>query len=221
MAGAAELAARAALRSGAGYVRLIGSNLPPSPPFAIVRKSWRDSAASDGPLTDPRISAIAIGCGLGQGDGAQQRFAAALATGKPLVIDADALALLPAGPLPVPAILTPHAGEFARLGPHAPGSKIDQTVALARRTGAVVVHKGADTVIAAPDGRAAVHGGASPWLAAAGTGDVLTGICAAMLARGLAPFDAAQAAVLLHHRAALRVGPGLIADDLIDGKLWP
>ncbi len=217
MGGAAELAARAAQRSGAGYVRLIGSSLPPSAPWSLVRQGWRDGV----PLADPRIGAVVIGCGLGAGDVAQVKFDAALACGKPLVIDADALALLPDAPLTAPAILTPHSGEFAHLAPDLTGSKIDRTRALAARAGAVVIHKGADSVIAAPDGRVAITPQGPAWLASAGTGDVLAGICGAMLARGLEPFEAAQAAVLLHHRAAERAGPGLIADDLIDAGIWP
>ncbi len=217
MGGAAELAARGAQRSGAGYVRLIGSSLPPSPPWSLVRQGWRDGA----PLADLRIGAIVIGCGLGSAEGAQAKLDAALACGKPLVIDADALALLPDAALAVPAILTPHAGEFTRLAPDLTGSKIDRTRALAMRTSAVVIHKGADSVIAAPDGRAAIAPQGPAWLATAGTGDVLAGICGAMLARGLEPFEAAQAAVLLHHRAAERAGPGLIADDLIETGIWP
>ena len=217
MGGAAELAARAAQRSGAGYVRLIGSSLPPSAPWSLVRRGWRDGE----PLADLRIGAVVIGCGLGTGEGAQAKFDAARGCRKPLVIDADALTLLPDTPMTVPAILTPHPGEFARLAPDLTGSKIDRTRALAARTGAVVIHKGADSVIAAPDGRVAIAPHGSHWLAAAGTGDVLVGICGAMLARGLEPFDAAQAAVLLHHRVAARAGPGLVADDLIETGIWP
>ncbi|MEQ1689394.1 MAG: ADP/ATP-dependent (S)-NAD(P)H-hydrate dehydratase, partial [Sphingopyxis sp.] len=178
---------------------------------------WRDGEA----LSDPRINTIVIGPGLGQGEAALTRFDAALASGKSLVIDADALALLsPSRPLGVPTIVTPHAGEFARLF-SGEGSKIAATRALAQRHGAVVIHKGADTVIAAPDGRVAVHAPGDPWLSCAGTGDVLAGICGAMLARGLDAFDAAQAAVLLHGRAARRAGPGLIADDLVAAPIWP
>lgn len=217
MGGAAELAARAALRSGAGYVRLIGSGLPPTPPFAIVRQGWRDGAA----LSDPRIGSIVVGCGLGSGDSAAQRFAAARLTGKPLVIDADALNLIDDAPLAQPAILTPHPGEFARLASEGQGDKIATTRTLAARWNAVIVHKGPDTVIAAPDGRVAIAPPGNHWLSTAGTGDVLAGVCGAMLARGLSPFDAAQAAVLLHQRAAQRAIPGFCADDLVAEPLWP
>ncbi len=217
MAGAAELAARGAWASGAGYVRLIGSSAPPIPPHAIVREGWRDGE----PLSDQRIGALVIGCGLGQGDTARARLAAALATGKPLVIDGDALNLLPMATLTVPAILTPHAGEFARLLAAGGADKITTTRILAARVGAVVIHKGPDTVIAAPDGRVALQSPGDSWLSSAGTGDVLAGICGTMLARGLDPFLAAQAAVLLHQRAAARAGTGLRADDLVAKEIWP
>lgn len=216
MSGAAELAALGALRSGAGYALLVGSRIPATSPFAIVRRSWRDVDA----LNDPRIGAIIVGPGLGHSSTAKTRFDAAIAAGKPLIIDADGLAFLPATPFAVPAILTPHSAEFARLSDDV-GDKITVTRALAERKNAVVVHKGADTVIAAPDGRVAVQSPGCPWLASAGTGDVLAGMAGAMLSRGIDAFDAAQAAVLLHQRAALRVGPGLIADDLVAGPLWP
>jgi|CXWL01.1.fsa_nt_gi hydroxyethylthiazole kinase-like uncharacterized protein yjeF len=216
MSGAAELAARGALRSGAGYVQIYGGRVPASAPFAIVRKPWRAGES----LSDPRINAIVIGPGLGRGEDAEARFEAALANGKPLVIDADALALLPETPMLVPTILTPHAGEFAQTCNHQ-GSKITATQTLAAHTGAVVIHKGADTVIAAPDGRVAIHSPGYAWLASAGTGDVLAGICGAMLARGLDAFEAAQSAVLLHQRAARCAGPGLIADDFVSRAIWP
>lgn len=217
MAGAAELAARSAARAGAGYVRLIGSALPPTAPYAIVRQGWRDGE----PLTDQRIGAVVIGPGLGSGAQAKERFAAAMATGKPLVIDADALALAETGRLPDNCIATPHAGEFDRLAGGICGTKIERTRTLAARIDATVIHKGADNVIAAPDGRVAIHSPGLPWLATAGTGDVLAGIAGAMLARGLPTFEAAQAAVLLHQRAAVRAGPGLIADDLVAEAVWP
>ena len=165
MSGAAELAARGALRSGAGYVTLIGSSAPPTPPFTIVRRSWR--AAS---LNDVRIGAVVIGCGFGDGEAAIERMAAALASGKPMVIDAGGLSLLPDGGLTSPAILTPHSGEFSRMGGVQSGGKIAGTLDMARARRAVIVHKGADTVIAAPDGRVGVSAPGSAWLATAGDG---------------------------------------------------
>jgi len=141
--------------------------------------------------------------------------AAALKTGKPLVF-ADGV--IPSA-LPrlgdAPAFLTSHAGEFARAFPGLEGSKIEQARAAARRSGAVLVYKGADTIIAAPDGRIVAAWPGCPWLATAGTGDVLAGACGAMLARGGDAFDAAVAAVSWHISRARAIGPGLIADDLV------
>jgi hydroxyethylthiazole kinase-like uncharacterized protein yjeF len=203
MPGASALTAAAALRAGAGYVRLIG---PPvaGVPSAIVQGPGELQAL----LADERIGAIAIGPGLGKGAEAERLLAAVLASGRPLVLDADALRVH-AG-----AILTPHEGEFARLFPGLTGSKVERARAAAARSGSVILYKGADTVVAAPDGRAAIAPPAPAWLATAGTGDVLAGIVAARLAALGDPFAAACEAVWLHGRAAERAGPGMIADDL-------
>jgi hydroxyethylthiazole kinase-like uncharacterized protein yjeF len=215
MPGANALTASAAARAGAGYVRLIGGTHVAGMAHAIVQGAG-DRAAL---LNDPRIGAVAVGPGLGRGEEARRLLEDALALDRPLVLDADALWLLPgldalrqARHVPV---LTPHAGEFARLFGNLSGSKIDRTRQAAERAGAIVLYKGSDTVVAAPDGRAAIAAPAPAWLASAGTGDVLTGIVAAMRARGLDPFEAACAAAWLHARAAQLAGPGLIADDLL------
>lgn len=214
MAGAAGLAAEAAVRGGAGYVRLIGAQaiLPLS--HAIVRVTGRDPEA----LADRRISALLVGPGLGRGDAATERLRAALAPGHAAVVDADGLLAL-AGTgfdvLPATAILTPHEGEFAALFGDLPGNRIDRARAAAARTRAVVVLKGSDTVIAAPDGRARVATGASTWLSTAGTGDVLAGLCAARLAVAGDPFRAACEAVWLHGEAARLAGAAFAADDLL------
>ncbi|HEV7659493.1 MAG TPA: NAD(P)H-hydrate dehydratase [Allosphingosinicella sp.] len=206
MPGATALAAAAASRAQAGYVRLIGPDVA-GLPHAIVQGPGDPARL----LADARIGAVVIGPGLGKGAEAGRLLDLALACGRPLVLDADALV---AGHVPAGAILTPHEGEFARLFPALTGSKVDKARAAAAQSGAIIVYKGADTVVAAPDGRAAIAT-PSPWLASAGTGDVLTGIIAARLASGEAPFEAACAGVWLHARAAARAGPGLIADDLI------
>lgn len=209
MPGAARLAAIAAARAGAGYVRLI-ADTPASLPNAIVQQGWDEAA-----LADPRIAAIVAGPGLGRDGIARRRLDAACAAGRPLVIDGDALHLLPrTRPAPPLTVLTPHEGEFAARFGDLPGSKLDRARAAAMRAGAVIVFKGADTVIAAPDGRAAIAPPASAWLSTAGTGDVLAGVIGALLARGLAPFEAAGAGVWLHASAAARLGPAFIADDL-------
>jgi hydroxyethylthiazole kinase-like uncharacterized protein yjeF len=215
MPGAAALTAAAAARAGAGYVRIVADEPVPGVPSSVVQMPGR---ASDRP-DDPRIGAIAIGPGLGGGSWPAVR--GALSASAPLIFDADALTLLAregiehlreAAAIPV---LTPHAGEFERLFPALLGSKVETTRAAAAAARAVVVHKGPDTVVAGPDGRAAIASGASAWLATAGTGDVLTGIISAFRAQGLEAFEAACAGVWVHSRAAQLAGPALVADDLV------
>ena len=212
MRGAAGLTAAAALRAGAGYVVLDGSERAPF--SAIIAESDEKFGER---LDDPRVGAVVIGPGFPAGDELLFDVEAALDSGKPLVLDAAAIdAALPRlAETPRKAILTPHEGEFARAFPQLYGSKIDRAKAAAARTQAVVVYKGADTIIAAPDGRVAAAWPGSPWLATAGTGDVLAGACGAMLARGGHAFDAAVAAVGWHIARATHIGPGLVADDLI------
>ena len=215
MPGASLLAALAAQRAGAGYVELLGAE-GDAPPHALVRRAWDDDA-----LGDRRVAAIVVGPGLESGDRARDRLRLALATDRPLVLDADALNLIAKvgfGGLAgrrAPTVLTPHMGEYARLFPHATGTALDRALAGARATGAILMLKGAATVVAHPDGRAAINPPAPPWLATAGTGDVLSGLLATMLAQLDDPFAAAQAAAWLHADAARRAGPLLIADDLL------
>ncbi len=210
MGGAAELAAVSALRAGAGYVLHLGGRDPRGAPHAVVRRRWSDAA-----LDDARIGAVVIGPGLGRDDTARARLAVALASGRALVVDGDALHLIDVdAPRDGPMILTPHAGEFAALFGESAGSRIERARSAAVRARAVVVLKGADTVIAAPDGQVAVAEGGSHWLSTAGTGDVLAGTAGAMLASGLPAFEAAGAAVWLHGAAARACGRSFIADDL-------
>src|SRR3954468_3205252 len=202
-------------RGGAGYVRLIAGETLASLPAAIVQ-SRREPELS---LEDERIGALAVGPGLGRDRRARTRLQIALASKRPLVLDADALVLAaergPPLDLADTPILTPHAGEFARLWTGGEGSKVEEARAAAAAWRAVIVFKGPDTVVAAPDGRAAIaripHS-----LASAGTGDVLTGVIAAMRAAGLEPFEAACAAVWLHARAAELGGRVLVASVLLD-----
>ena len=220
MRGAARLAAAAAQRAGAGYVVLEGAGHA-SVDSIIVEGEERFGER----LSDPRVGAVVIGPGFPPSDELAFDVEAALDTGKPLVLDAGAIGAALArlgerlgarlGEAPSAAILTPHEGEFARAFPDLAGNKIDRALAAARRTGAVMVYKGADTVVAAPDGRVCAAWPGSPWLATAGTGDVLAGACGAMLSRGGDPFDAAVAAVGWHIARAARIGPGLVADDLV------
>lgn len=208
MPGAAMLAAGAAAHAGAGYVKLIGDQGDGPIPLAIVRGGDEADAA------DPRVAALLVGPGFGRA--ARDRLARALASGRPAVIDADALHLLgDFSLLPPVAILTPHEGEFRAAFGDLPGSRIDRALAAAATAGAVVVYKGPDTVIAAPDGRCMLPRAASSWLSTAGTGDVLAGLCAARLAVTGDPFRAACEAVWLHGEAARRAGPAFVADDLV------
>ena len=213
MAGASLLAATAAMRAGAGYVALLGG-AGQGGPHALVHRPLEAHS-----IGDPRIGALLIGPGLGRDAAARARLEQALATGHPLVIDGDALGMLDVERLAMraaPAILTPHAGEFRAVFGDLPGSKLDQARAAAIRANAVVVFKGADTVVAAPDGRARLSPGASHWLSTAGSGDVLAGAVAAMLAAGMDPLEAAAAGVWLHADAARRCGAAFIADDLAE-----
>jgi hydroxyethylthiazole kinase-like uncharacterized protein yjeF len=212
MPGAAALAATAAARAGAGYVLLLEKEPISGVPHAIVS---RPAAELEAALTDARIGAVVVGQGLGRGPDAQWVLERAIASGRPLVIDGDALHLLGDRRLATPAVLTPHGGEFRAMFPDlTTGSKVERAREAARRCRTVVVYKGADTVVAAPDGRAAIARGASPWLSTAGTGDVLAGAIGALLVRVRDPFDAAQRGVWLHAEAARQAGRGFVADDL-------
>ncbi|MCC0079913.1 MAG: NAD(P)H-hydrate dehydratase [Rhodobacter sp.] len=228
--GAGRLAARAALRVGAGLVTLgapAEAMAECAAQITAVMLTRIDAGADLAAVVrDPRINTLCLGPGLGV-----DRARAMLRTvrdehapyGGALVLDADALtALAPLRhPLPPLCVLTPHGGEFARLFPDLAKtevSKIEATRIAARRAGCIILNKGADTVIAAPDGRSALHAAVGarqvPWLATAGAGDVLAGLIAGLLARGLEPFEATCAAAWLHVEAARLCGPGLIAEDL-------
>lgn len=229
MTGAGQLASRAALRMGAGLVSLACSpeSLPiyalanPSVITLPLRKAGDFAAA----LSDPRRNAVLLGPGNGVTGETRERVALALKAGRSLVLDADALsvfegqsdalfALIAASP--GRAVLTPHDGEFKRLFPGLAGDRLARARAAASQSGATVVLKGPDTVVAEPDGAASINGSAPPWLATAGTGDVLAGMIVGLLAQAMPPFLAASAAVWLHGRAAERFGPGMISEDLPD-----
>lgn len=238
--GAARLAARAALRVGAGAVTL---GAPPAAMMDIAHhieaemlRALPTPAALADVLRDPRITALCLGPGFGTGRRQMQMLKQALC-GQRVVLDADALSLLARmgnGDMRLHdgVVLTPHWGEFARLFPdlaeeaqaapiHGPAvSKADIVRRAAMRVGAVVVLKGPDTVIAAPDGRmvlnAATYDHSAPWLATAGSGDVLAGAITGLLARGADPLEAAYSGAWIHAEAGRRVGAGLIASDLPD-----
>jgi hydroxyethylthiazole kinase-like uncharacterized protein yjeF len=217
MDGAAGLAARAAARGGAGYVRHLAMDaVRPIGLDAIVSRDTGDETVLRESLSDARIAAVLVGPGLGRSAGGRARLEAALSAGHRLVLDADALMLLEgAKAVPEGAILTPHEGEFVALFGTIDGSKIERTRTAAARCRSVVVLKGPDTVIAAPDGRVRVARGLSSWLSTAGTGDVLAGLTAARLAVTHDPFRAACEAVWLHGDAARRAGAAFAADDLL------
>jgi NAD(P)H-hydrate epimerase len=225
MTGAARLAARAAARVGAGLVTVAALE-PAFPIYAaaltgvIVQPiSGLDDFAAL--LADKRRNAALIGPGAGLGPETRDKALKILAAGKHAVLDADALTVFSERPANLfsairgPCVLTPHEGEFARLF-DASGSKLERARRAAKASRAVIVLKGPDTVIAAPDGRAAINENAPPELATAGSGDVLAGIVLGLLAQGMPPFEAASTAVWLHGEAARRFGAGLIAEDLID-----
>ncbi len=237
--GAARMAARGALRVGAGLVTLA---VPPAAQAevaaqvtAIMLRRVGDATALAKVLEDARFNAIGLGPALGLDEDAAALVATALAAGRATVLDADALTLLTQdaalfAKLHGKCVLTPHAGEFKRLFPDIAAkldaapvkgpaySKVDATREAAKRAGCVVLFKGPDTVIAAPDGRCSVNSAqyerSAPWLATAGSGDVLTGFIAGLLARGFDPMQAAETAAWLHVECALEFGPGLIAEDL-------
>jgi hydroxyethylthiazole kinase-like uncharacterized protein yjeF len=217
MTGAARLSAAAARRVGAGLVSIAAGDGASASVYRTaepgVLVTEEDPAAL---MADSRRATWLVGPGLGQGERTGAVLATLLASGRQAVVDADALTACAGAPqrLGGACLLTPHAGEFARVF----GPVGDDKVAAARRaaamTGAVVLLKGADTVIAAPDGRAAIDANAPPDLATAGTGDVLAGAAAGLIAQGMAPFDAACAAAWAMGEAARQGGAGMIAEDL-------
>jgi len=239
--GAARLAARGALRIGAGLVT-VGA-VPAAIPEhaarldAIMLRAMAEAADLAVALQDERINALCIGPALGLSEEGWSLVATVLKSGRPAVLDADALTLIARdgalfASLHDECILTPHAGEFARLFPDiakkldAPAtkgpaySKVDATRDAARRAGCVVLFKGPDTVIADASGRCSINSAhydrAAPWLATAASGDVLAGFIAGLLARGFASMQAAETAAWLHVECARQFGPGLIAEDLPD-----
>jgi len=235
MTGAGRLAARAAARIGAGLVTVAA----PESAFPIYAMSLSQVIVQPVAgldqfrhlLSDPRRNAVLIGPGAGIGAETRDKVLAALAAEKRAVLDADTLtsfadnAEVLFGMIRSPCVLTPHEGEFARLfgnpednasGSKRAGSKLERARRAAQASGAVMLLKGNDTVVAAPDGRAAISEGAPPELATAGSGDVLAGIIVGLLAQGMPAFEAAAAAVWLHAEAARHFGPGLVAEDLIE-----
>jgi hydroxyethylthiazole kinase-like uncharacterized protein yjeF len=224
--GAARLAAAGALRIGAGAVTVA------SPPgallvnaahlTAIMVRAFKDAEAFSGLIAESRCNSVVVGPGNGVCAATRRNVEAALASDVGLVLDADALTSFAGSPEPLfeairsrprPVVMTPHEGEFGRLF-RVTGPKLDRARAAAAESGALIVLKGADTVIAGPDGRAAINSNAPPELATAGSGDVLAGMIAGLLAQGVPGFEAAAAAAWLHGAAGAAFGRGLIAEDL-------
>ncbi len=218
--GAARLAARGAMRAGAGLVTVSAPDeawpvyAVSLPAALVVRRSRPEDFRRL--LEDKRKNAVLVGPGAGLGPETADAVEAACARPGAVVLDADALTAM-AEHLPEgrgdAGLLTPHDGEFARLFPFG-GDRLARARAAAAASGWTVLLKGADSVVAAPDGRAAISANAPPWLATAGSGDVLAGMAVGLMAQGMAAFEAAAAATWLHGEAAAAFGPGLIAEDL-------
>jgi hydroxyethylthiazole kinase-like uncharacterized protein yjeF len=223
--GAARLAARAGLRIGAGVVRIL---CPPDATSVIapaIEAVMLTPFGSDEALADAveGMDAVVIGPAAGVNEVTQANVRALAGTGAALVVDADGLTVFEGWPadlfdvLDRDDVLTPHEGEFKRLFPGLLDKGREAAArAASKRAGAVVVLKGPATIIAAPDGRLAINDNGVPWLATAGTGDVLAGMIGGLMAQRMDSFDAARAAVWMHAEAARMFGPGLIAEDLPD-----
>jgi hydroxyethylthiazole kinase-like uncharacterized protein yjeF len=231
--GAARLSARGALRAGAGLVTLASPRdalaVNASALTAVMVRAIDGNDEFSEMLSDKRLNACVIGPGAGVGERTRGFVQAALSARRGLVLDADALTSFADAPdhlfeairssADPQVVLTPHEGEFPRLfsdmsNKHPLRSKLERVRAAAERSGAVVLLKGPDTVVASPDGRAAISANAPPWLATAGAGDVLAGMIAGFLAQGVSAFEAACMGTWMHGEAGGEAGPGLIAEDL-------
>lgn len=228
LTGAARLASEAAMRTGAGMCTIVAdfevADVYQSGAPHILFEPLESLVEFSKHLDDDRRRAVLVGPGAGREDAKALRAAVidVLGTRKAAVIDADALSVFEGhgrelfDALHDNVVLTPHEGEFTRVfGDMLPGTRADNATDAAKKSNAVVVLKGAETIIAHPDGRIVVNTHASPWLASAGTGDVLAGMVLGLMAQGMSAFDAACAATWMHGDASLKIGPGLVAPDLV------
>jgi NAD(P)H-hydrate epimerase len=221
--GAARMAARAAARIGAGLTTVAVANkafaIYAAALTSIMVQPLIEAGDFEQLLEDSRFTAFLIGPGAGVNETTQSCALRMLQTEKPVLLDADAISVFAArsdtlfNAIRGPCVMTPHDGEYKRLF-DAAGDRLSRARAAASRSGAVVVLKGSDTVIAAPDGRAMINSNAPPTLATAGSGDILGGLILGLLAQGMEAFYAAAAGVWMHGAAAADFGPGLIAEDL-------
>jgi len=228
MTGAARMVSEAAMRTGAGLCTIVAEDeaaeIYKKGAAHILFEPMTGYADFAKHLEDSRRNTIVVGPGAGLEDkeGLQQAALEALKTGRPAVLDADALTCFGDDPgrlheaLHDKCVITPHEGEFAKLFPAIEGSRLEKAEAAARLTCAVVLLKGSDTIIARAEKKTVVNTHATPWLATAGAGDVLAGIIAGLLAQGMEAFDAACAGSWMHGEAGERKGPGLVAPDIIE-----
>lgn len=231
--GAARLAAGSALRAGAGLVTILAPSSAIAANVAhltaVMLRGIDNGGDLGALLQDERLNGFVLGPGFGVGDKAREFTRSIVASDRALVLDADGITSFRDDPDALfsclasgsaPAVLTPHDGEFSRLFPDLVAgealSKVDRARMAAERSGAIILYKGADTVIAAPDGRAVINANALPWLATAGSGDCLAGIIGALLVQQVPAFEAAAIAAYLHGEAGNRLGEGMTADDLPD-----
>ncbi len=246
--GAARLSARTALRAGAGLVTVATSKtafyINATQLTAIMLAPYDGPDGLSAVLSDPRITSALIGPGAGRDPEVADLVRSVLASDAVAVLDAEGITAFKASPAELfhliksrhaPTVMTPHEGEFPKVFPDLASepSKLERARRAAEMSGAVVILKGADTVVAAPDGLSSISENAPPWLATAGSGDVLAGLVTGLCAQGMAAFDAASAAVWMHGELAVIFGPGLIADDMADllpgvlqrldkrGKIYP
>jgi ADP-dependent NAD(P)H-hydrate dehydratase / NAD(P)H-hydrate epimerase len=229
--GAGRLAARTALRAGAGLVTVATSKsafyINAAQLTAVMVAAYEGPSGLSAVLSDPRITAVLIGPGAGRDPEVMGLVGSVMASDAVAVLDAEGITAFQGAPVelfrlvksrPAPTIMTPHEGEFKKVFPELANepSKLERARRAAEMSGAVVILKGADTVVAAPDGLSSISENAPAWLATAGSGDVLAGLVTGLCAQGMAAFDAAAAAVWMHGELAVIFGPGLIADDMPD-----